>query len=167
MTILEHPSVYRERLVKLADVLVDFERERAACAPPVDTFDISHWHCGTSACAVGTAATHPWFIARGFTVMSDIGGHPLHSYPSRTVPVYQDKHALDAVKAFFGLTVPQAAKLFFYDAYDFVHKSDVTPKMVAARVRELADTKYPAPPLADPMPEAVAIVNAQREEAFT
>lgn len=66
-------AIYKERLLKLADVLDDFEAE---CANLIQTdddynnervtrFDMDWFKCGTSACAAGIAGLHPWFRRRG------------------------------------------------------------------------------------------------------
>lgn len=80
-------------------------------------FDLNMWHCGTAACAVGSAMCYKPF--------QDMG---LHSYPSlsrsgrlQSVPIYAGPNGAAtnwrAVTSFFGLTKKQAKKLFYEDSY--------------------------------------------------
>lgn len=119
-----------DRLLKLAD--------RLDTVPP-DRFDLDAWfqsftedECGTAACAVGWACTIPEFNAAGFRAeMSDDGYCLCPQYiPADTGPVYT---SWAAVREFFGLTQPEADRLFFAGSYPL--DSDPTPAEVAARIR--------------------------------
>ena len=95
-----------ERLRKLAEVLSDPKHE----TPDVRKFDMYHWiaplECGYAACALGSAALHPWFRRRGLKILDG------------EVPAYRGRIAIEAAMKFFGITVREADRLFIPENYD-------------------------------------------------
>lgn len=75
--------------------------------PSGKRFSLATWMtCGTQACAVGWAATDPWFKRRGFTLDSHI-------------PKYKDDLGWNAVNSFFHLSDDDAYYLFNMEAYHY------------------------------------------------
>jgi hypothetical protein len=114
-----------ERLTKLAEVLENFTEEKKALG--LEEFDISEWHCGTAACALGTAALHPWFNRRGFRIADGMFAIPRFDSGDRT------DFGIYAAASFFDITVDQGSSIFFGSAYD----PPPTAKQVATRIRAL------------------------------
>jgi len=119
-----------ERLSKLADVLENLPEERALMRPPpgkrtVPTkFKIDTWtSCGTTACAIGYAAIHPWFTRRGLKLQR-IG------FP--TIPVFQGECGGMAIRKFFDLSNRDAFYLFYRDGF---YIRDEGKRAVARRIR--------------------------------
>ena len=77
-----------EALLKVVEILE---------ATPDEAVDLQSWTCGTTACAIGHAANHPWFIERGLK-LSGLGGYPVFHQ------VNEEKISWDAVEEFFDLT---------------------------------------------------------------
>lgn len=75
-----------EALLKVVEILE---------ATPDELIDLSSWTCLTTACAIGHAAQHPWFIERGFKLSP--GGSPLLCLDGEQFFYW------DAVEQFFGL----------------------------------------------------------------
>lgn len=80
-----------EALLKVVEILE---------ATPDEAVDLQTWTCETTACAIGHAAQHPWFVERGFL---------LSKSPCRW-PIKKDAEGKilssmwNAVEEFFGLT---------------------------------------------------------------
>lgn len=82
--------------------------------------------CGTAACALGYAAMHPEFTRRGLKLRKYSHG----SSPSRWTPTFEGASTFEAGERFFGITPPQACRIFTSQAGN-------TPRQVAASVRRL------------------------------
>lgn len=113
----------RGRLLKLAAHL--------DTVPP-EKFDLGHWICGTTACAVGHACSIPEFRAEGLG---------WNSKQSRTrfenpAPRFGGSEGWYAVQKFFDLDYGQATALFLDDSYD-THGERTTAAEVAQRIREV------------------------------
>jgi|GEM_PF-5166409 len=145
-----------QRLLKLAEVLEEFSKERKKLSIPVKNFDLSSFgyvpveaiankkvkelKCGSSACALGTAALHPWFISKGLKWSS------AYKYDEEELrfkcitgvtPIdveFQGYVNFDAATMFFGITKNQADYLFDPANYPHSHRS---PRYVASRIRSL------------------------------
>lgn len=78
-----------EALLKVVEVLE---------ATADEAVDLQSWTCGTTACAIGHAARHPWFIERGFG-LTKLGCPIFHQENEENLLSYWD-----AVEEFFGLT---------------------------------------------------------------
>lgn len=105
---------------------------------PPHSFDLGHWHCGTTACAVGTAALHPGFNAQGLSLRQWAGTIwvPVYDRDARSASVT----SWDAVTGFFELSFVQARYLFTEGAYpDEASK----PADVATRIREFIQGNQP------------------------
>lgn len=117
--------MHRDRLERLAALLDTV---------PADQFNLRHWDCGTTACAVGWAARDPGFQAEGLRLVGRELG---------LVPKYDDETGIWAAEAFFGLGWDVTCNLFLSSRY--WDGTDTRPGQVAARIRELL--------AADPAPE--------------
>jgi len=115
------------RLLMLADLLDTVPKEQ---------FDLSCWAhkpkgkriggCGTTACAVGWATTHPGFKKAGLRLKK----RERHT----AVPEYKGHVSWAAVTAFFGVDLRQAGLLFMSAQYP--RGCYTTPAEVAKRIRE-------------------------------
>jgi hypothetical protein len=145
-------STGRGRLAHLADFL-DTVKLRE--------FDLRTWKreadCGTTACAVGWAATLPEFQELGFYIQKlnmyqgdDMGGsfRPIYTFGG-TRAIHGDSHwsaqpsgsavtQWEAVDAFFEIPSEVSGYLFLAGSYDEDGEDDATvaPGEVAARIRE-------------------------------
>ena len=105
---------YIERLEQVVRVLVEL--------PPEKKFDLQLWmRCGTTGCAIGWAASDPWFNRRGLK---------LESY----VPMFQQRGKptlweYNAIKAFFDLSGAETRTLFYAHAYARGSRSDVIRRL--------------------------------------
>jgi len=114
----------KKRLLKLADFL-----EKVVAKKPGYKFNMSRFadidfdpdHCHTAACALGWATT----IFKTLC-LTDSGGALEQSLR------YRDHDAFEAAMVFFGLTEPQAFRLF--GAFGGIN---VTPKRVARNIRKV------------------------------
>ncbi len=104
-----------ERLQHLITILQNVKPE---------AFDLSAWHCGTVACAVGHACLDPVFNRQGLKLW-DAG--------SGLIPCYADNIRWGAVHEFFDLTYNQAQHLFSDSAY----RGAATARYVIARIESL------------------------------
>jgi hypothetical protein len=119
--------MYTERLLKLADILDDFENQKPE---GVERFDMESWHCGTAACAAGTAALHPWFNGQGLYMGASVWS------PGR-IPRYNGYINFTALENFFEISEADAAWLFDPMEYDNPYLTPVHPWDVATRIRIL------------------------------
>lgn len=102
-----------------------------------DKFNLSTWHCGTAACAVGTAAMHLDFNYQGLHMhCSNRALVPAYDYGDGTAPL----KGWDAVEAFFDLSLGQAGDLFSAGAYSSYASK---PADVAARIRKFITRNQP------------------------
>lgn len=104
-----------------------------------DTFDMEIWRqderfksCGFSGCAIGHAIGLP-----GFEDLKLMGSNAsLRAY----CPIHGDNTSMEAVASFFEMPSSEASRLFdpmFHDTvYDVDDTSEISPKMVAAKIRE-------------------------------
>lgn len=90
---------------------------------PPEQFNLSVWHCGTAACAVGHACSDPVFVSQGLSLK--------HGYD---VPAYEGELSWDAVQKFFDLPEGQASHLFYDEEYPDAEKT--TADQVADRIEE-------------------------------
>lgn len=109
----------RERLQQMVTMLRDLS--------PVHHkgFDISDWHCGTSACAVGHACLTPSFQVQGLELQYDGSGW---------MPAFDGETSWYAVEKFFDLSEKDAEHLFYRTSYDTSY--DTTANEVADRIEE-------------------------------
>lgn len=130
-------TVFKTRLLKLAEVLMHFKKETKTCTQNITSFDMHDWKCGTAACAAGTAMFHPWFNARGFKAKQRLahGYQPLNTY--KKANGWDEGWA--AVESFFGLSTTDAEYIF--TDFNYVVMGDVAPKHVAARIRKFVKYK--------------------------
>ena len=94
-------KLHAERLLQVVRVLEELPKEKK--------FSLSTWlRCGTNGCAVGWAASDPWFTRRGLKMV----------YHDWYEPYYKDKYNNDAVCDFFGLDQEQTFDLFYKNSYN-------------------------------------------------
>lgn len=127
---------------------------------PALHFDIETWYaegggCGTAACAAGIACLMVEFNAQGLSLKSGkLTDNLFHS----KFPVFENYLGWDAIVKFFGFPEngppfrrQQPAIFYIFDpeCYERVqddpesrYKSVATPKMVAARIREVLAGKF-------------------------
>lgn len=114
----------KDRLLKVAEILEDVKPS---------LFDIRGWidydenkPCRTSACAMGWAAQHPWFRARGLYVTRD------------GLPYFRSDGGTDAASSFFEITKLQAYYLFMPEGYSGGGNPSV--RRVIKRIRKFVET---------------------------
>ena len=114
--------------IKRLEMMVDM-LERHSELFPNTKFDLSGWHCGTAACAVGSACFHKPFMKMGLTLN-------IHTQS----PAYKGSYNWVAVEEFFGLTFTEAIHLFSRQKYPCYmedgHPDEPTTKDVIKRVRK-------------------------------
>jgi hypothetical protein len=125
----------RERLAFLAKKL----REPL---PEDIIFSLWAWHrkhsCGTTACAMGLAATYPELQAEGLRLLRKSNGR------AGTPPAYGRVSGIDAAVTFFG--IPQDAALRFFAPATYADSWSATPVDVANRIDQwLAEHPETAP----------------------
>lgn len=113
----------KKRLLKLADFLDTVPRR---------SFDIGLYakhtpRCGTMACAIGYAGLMTCFRRAGLKTAV---------YLNETT--YGQHKNLAAAEGFFGLNEYESMELFMGAFYD---QKNVTPKMVARKIRKLVESK--------------------------
>lgn len=135
--------------IEALNKLIELLEQTAEHPKPGEFFNLAFWFldgpdeeddigeeqptdCGTTACAIGRAALHPWFNAQGFRLGSNFSIYEGYS-PSR-FPAYGYFSHWDAVQAFFGLTEADAHMLFKADSYP--DKDQRNPQAVAQRLRQ-------------------------------
>ena len=152
---METREVYKERLLKLANFLDKV---------PVERFNYRHWYgngshddgcqdlsCGTTACALGWAATMPEFQALGFKVVGMRPGMPTED-PVMASIGFNDT-PWSSAQRLFGLSFCEAEFLFQPDLVRLDKKSknklsgDASAQDVAQHIRKFVEL-WP-----DPQPE--------------
>ena len=130
---------HKERLLRLADLL-DGVRPRM--------FNLGTWYtasekrfgqyhdsdnpdCRTVACAIGWAASDPWFRRRGLRLVLGQCGY--------TEPVFKTKRGWTACEHLFGLDPLNAVFLFMAECYSAEGRTQ--PRTVAKRIREFVAEK--------------------------
>lgn len=124
------------------DRIREFDRLLNSLDP--DKFDMSYWHCGTSACALGHACMHPPFMEQGLHLNFKV------HYP---YPVFEEFFGHKAGAEFFGLYEEDARYLFnpekYFDNGEVFSVEELTelakaihPKEVSHRLRHLMKEKY-------------------------
>ena len=149
------------RLLKLADVLEQFEQEKKQLKFPVNKFDLVQWGtialnvptntkpiCGTSACALGTASLHPWFRKKGFvagyasSMTIQQKASPQGIMRNLIVEYKLPKHISDAdryvfgyeaASYFFGISANNA--LYLFDPEEYPKSKRTSATYVAKRIR--------------------------------
>lgn len=114
----------KQRLLKLADHLENNVMDHE--------FDMKEWKCGTTACAVGHAASIPSFQRAGLKLVSyrmKVSGDGYKAF----CPIYKGDYGYLGVANFFGIGVDEAHSLFDPDEYP-IDRRDV--RTVAKRIRE-------------------------------
>lgn len=134
----------KTRLLKLAAVIEQLPTFLSTKKPtkdipkltkPIKRFDLGTFiTCGTAACALGTAALHPWFRLKGLKDQSDeveesINGKPVEYF----TPVCNGKEAFEAGSEFFGINDHASNYLFNPNHYPSSHKES---SYVANRIRQ-------------------------------
>lgn len=112
--------MHRERLEQMVTMLRGLPPEGEV------GFDLSSWHCGTTACAVGHACLNPKFQEQGLKLV-----------PSRSdgfIPSYAGNTGWEAVRSFFGLGAEEDDYLFF--AWEYPKGSQTTAAEVADRIED-------------------------------
>lgn len=118
-----------ERLEQVVRVLRELPKEKR--------FDINTWNiCGTVGCAVGWAASDPWFRRRGFVLKMR---RKLPANVARTFgvaegaasyfPTFKWRTEESAIATFFGLGQNESHHLFYNSAYARGSKSDVIRRL--------------------------------------
>lgn len=100
-----------EALLKVVEILE---------STPDEAVDLQAWTCGTTACAIGHAASHPWFIERGFK-LSDTGYPVFHQLNGEKLICW------GAVEEFFGLTGYKYNAQTWRDGLSSPEKEDIPP----------------------------------------
>jgi len=117
----------RERLIKLQELLDNHDKEL-----PEIRFAMHEWSCKTAACALGSAAIHPWFRRRGLTT-SEYG-----------TPRCKGSIGSGAGAEFFDISIDKSELLFFPENYSNKKGKQlrsVTRKHVIAKIQLLLDGK--------------------------
>ena len=114
---LQYRATGRERL----SALVSFVE-----ALPPDQITLRFWFSDGRGCAVGLAATDPWFQAQGLRLENV-------DQLARCHPVYLGRTDWDAVAAFFELTIDQCRSLFAAEIYRCNPES--LPQIMADRIK--------------------------------
>ena len=117
---------HRERLLRLADLLDTV---------PVKHFDLGVWArsekpCETAGCAVGWAASDPWFQQRGLR---------LSEQQVVFAPRQVEHRSYEAAVRFFGVRFDDAWELFSPLAYTSGNRT--RPKTVANRIRKFVEAE--------------------------
>lgn len=153
---MKAPKPNFERLEKLAWLMENYKKELPRINHGITDFDMSNWlepsyedrdsglaykecsigklkqwSCGTSACALGSAMYHPWFIEQGLVPSRD-GRTPNLIVGCRRSPL----GGFAVASKFFGITDEQSEWLFDPEKYDD-DGPNITPAQVAKRVRTL------------------------------
>jgi hypothetical protein len=128
---------YKNRLIKLAEILENFEEEKKNLVEPITSFNMASWKCGTAACAAGIASLHPWFRRRGLKLGL--------FYNTSLSPGYKNNTGYFALSRFFGLSIgrpgdPRTDETAVFDPCHY-GKRKPTPKIVAKALRKLAETR--------------------------
>lgn len=89
-----------------------------------EVFNINFWTCGTTACAGGWACRIPAFRAAGLRVDTTNG-----------LPAFNDQWGVDALAAFFDVTLVTGYRLFVRTHYRTCYCT--TRLQVAKRIRQL------------------------------
>ena len=153
------PGIYRNRLLKLADLLHNLPRKR---------FKYNAWgignptleagtnllsnpeSCGTSACALGWAVALPFAKEAGFTLRTaaPYGFNIYADQPLSAEAAFfcYDKWVspLKVARTLFGVSDDEFRFLFYPNRMCFISRLDetATPKRVARHIRNFADGKY-------------------------
>lgn len=122
------PKIQRLRLVRLAKMLENWTEERERLECPV-RFDMNDWYCGTAACALGSAALHPYFNRHGLALRG-----------WSAAPTYKSYAGYGAASQFFG--IPRAQACWLFDPGEYTQKR-ILPRHVAKRVREIISGEAP------------------------
>lgn len=115
-------------LRRLASLLENFNEERKKLVQPVKKFDMNTWHCGSAACALGSAMLHPYFRKRGLTDSPDTWND------DSSEPKFDGATDFGAGAKFFDITIDESYYLFDSFEYD---AHNPRPQTVAKRIREL------------------------------
>lgn len=99
-----------------------------------DSFDVIAHTCGTTACAVGYCALHPWFKERGLTLAD--GGMPL--YMDENGEEHSHWHAIWKM---FGIDHSEAQYLFSGACYPRLSTGGykAEPRHVIERIKQVLD----------------------------
>lgn len=141
------------RLTKLVDLLQNFDNNLEIIDHGVKSFDLQGWYwpdnlkakvcdkkttqrgkivsCGTTACAAGSAALHPWFNERGLYLINQADGD---EEPEWTIQ-YGKKTAFQAAGAFFGIDYSESIYIFSPSSYTSDEVQN--PHVVAARIKAM------------------------------
>jgi hypothetical protein len=88
-------------------------------------FNLTGWHCGTTACAVGHACLNPVFQEQGLSLVKD---------RAVLLPFYAGNRGWDAVRSFFGIDADDDA--FLFRSWKYAKGSETTAVEVADRIAE-------------------------------
>lgn len=132
-------EIFPKRLLKLADYLDDFKEVKAKIG--IDRFDMSLFKvtypsCKTSACALGTAGSIPWFRKRGLKALLEYHDNGAKSY---SVKVDGDG-SRQAHATFFGICLTDVYELFYSGPSTAKQKAKQIRAFVEQRVAEQNET---------------------------
>jgi hypothetical protein len=151
-------------LNKLASILEDFREERKELQHVVKRFDLTSWGtatikalpiagkkapkiisegaCGTSACAFGTAALHPWFQKRGlkprFRYAREDNDNDNDAIIKDFEVYFKRKEGFEAAQSFFDISYKESRYLFDPGEYSDNRQS---ASYVAKRIRSFVKHK--------------------------
>jgi hypothetical protein len=104
----------RERLEQMVAMLREL---------PPETFNLTNWQCGTTACAVGHACLNPVFKEQGLNLRIDENG---------VTPAFEGALGWFAVEKFFGLNEERANH--FFHRWEYPNLGKTTAAEVADRI---------------------------------
>ena len=114
-------KLHAERLLQVVRVLDELPKEKK--------FDLLTWlTCGTVGCAVGWAASDPWFTRRGLKMVycpDAVSGSREYE------PHYKNEESDDAVRTFFDLDSYEIQELFYKTSYASPTKRNVIRRIKA------------------------------------
>lgn len=117
----------RRRLEMLVEMLENHEKHF-----PNLEFNMGVWHCGSAACALGSAACYPPFVKEGLYLYE---AESFYAVP--VIQEYEDLYVAHAAGAYFFGIPAEKSRYFFYEGRYLGHP--VTPGMVAERIKEFLD----------------------------
>lgn len=117
----------RRRLEMLVEMLENHEKHF-----PNLEFNMGVWHCGSAACALGSAACYPPFVEEGLYIYE---AESFEAVPA--IQGYEDLYVAHHAAAYFFDISAEKSRDFFYEGR--YSERSVTPGMVAERIRKFLD----------------------------
>jgi hypothetical protein len=137
-TPIQEPNIFRQR------------REQAAAlwrSVPKNRFRMSHWECGSTACALG------WLAIKnhdGWRFGTEVTGAGRVPSPNGHTPATSNTEAFQRAALYFGINFINAKNCFEGSAvniYRRQHSSDITPEDVAEMLLSLPYTYCDGSPM--------------------